>query len=78
MEVDFSDLKRVINSLLKEGRMKNEYQEITVKNTEGETITLKLWWEADMFEWIENFKIILRWLTFPDNLIKETFPKEEE
>lgn len=58
--------------------MKHEYQEITVRNSEGETITLRILWDADIFEWIENFKVILKWLTFGDGLIKDVFPKEEE
>lgn len=58
--------------------MENEYQEITVKNTDGETITLKIKWDADIYEWIENIKVILRWLTFSEKLIEKTFPKEEE
>jgi len=58
--------------------MEEKYNEITVKNMDGDTITLKLRWDADIFEWITNFKLILKWLTFPEGTIKEVFTEEEE
>lgn len=58
--------------------MKVEHYEVTVKNTSGDIIHLKIGWEADIFEWIRNFKVILKWLTFSDKLIADSFIEKEE
>lgn len=58
--------------------MENNYHEITIKNAHGGTMTLRLFWDADIHEWIRNFRIVLKWLTFDDKLVEETFPEEEE
>jgi hypothetical protein len=51
---------------------------ITVVNSDGEELSLSLHWDSDIGEWMEVFKVILKWLTFHDDTIKEAFPKEED
>ena len=57
--------------------MEDEYNEITVKDAYDRMLTLKVSWDADIYEWINNFKVILKWLTFCDGTIKRAFPEEE-
>jgi len=53
----------------------NDYKnhEIIVTDGEGKKITLELHWDADIYEWQETFKVILKWLTFGDELINDIF-----
>jgi hypothetical protein len=51
---------------------------ITVVDSDGQELSLTLHWDADIYEWIEAFKVILKWLTFGDELIKEALSPEEE
>jgi len=55
-----------------------KHQEITIRQPNGKTLTIKLYWDADIFEWIHTFRTILKWLTFSDGLINDKFPEEEE
>jgi len=52
--------------------------EITVRKSDEERLQLTLHWDSDLFDYIEAFKVILYWLTFTPEAIKEVFPEEEE
>jgi hypothetical protein len=51
--------------------------EITVIDSEGDKLTLTICWDADIYEWQDKFKVILKWLTFGDELINDIFCDDE-
>lgn len=51
--------------------------EITVVDSEGNKLTLTICWDADIYEWQDKFKVILKWLTFGDELINDIFCDDE-
>jgi len=52
--------------------MENEPIKITVVD-DGRTIVLDTPWDSDLGDWEDNFKIILKWLTFSEEQINELF-----
>lgn len=57
--------------------MDKKYHTIKVTNTDGEHIEFKMHWEAEMIEWINKFKQILKWLTYTDKLVESVFTVDE-
>jgi len=57
--------------------IESKYYEITIKSPEEEELKLKVHWDSSINDWIDKFKVILKWLTFHDDTIKEVFPEEE-
>jgi hypothetical protein len=51
--------------------------EITVIDSEGDKLTLTICWDADIYEWQDKFKVILKWLTFGDELVNDIFCDDE-
>jgi hypothetical protein len=49
---------------------------ITVVNSDGKKIAFSLPWNADIYEWVDIFRTILKWLTFLEDNIKEVMPDE--
>lgn len=59
--------------------MKNRDRiEVNVKGpSEGQEMSLFLPWDANLDQWRDAFKVVLKQQTFADELIKELFPDEE-
>lgn len=57
--------------------MKNTRIEINVKGDESREISLFLPWDANLEDWRNAFRVILKWQTFHDDSIKEILPDEE-
>lgn len=56
---------------------KSEYYSVKVTNTYGEELNLTVHWDSDIYEWARMLKVVLEWLQFhPDN-IKEVIHDEE-
>ena len=52
---------------------------IVITNIIGKELSVTVSWEADIYEWIDTFKLILRWLTFsPEEIDKLLGQKNEE
>ena len=56
----------------------NKPHKITVVDSDGREMSLTLHWDSDIWEWIEAFRVILKWVTFGDELIKEVLPTEDD
>lgn len=50
---------------------------ITVTNFNGEELSLTISDDADIYEWEKTLRIILKWVTFSDQLIDEILGKDE-
>ena len=46
-----------------------EKNKIKVTNNLGDKLYLELAWDADLETYLDSFKAILKWLTFPDVLV---------
>jgi hypothetical protein len=57
----------------KEAEMMNENKqyEVTIKSPENEELHLKLHWDSSINDWVEKFKVILKWVTFHNTTINE-------
>jgi hypothetical protein len=54
-------------------------ESISIRATNGsESIELSFPQDLDVYEWIEQLKLILLWATFPMDLIKEVLPTEDD
>jgi hypothetical protein len=51
---------------------------IKVINTNGEELDLTISWESDIYEWARLFRVILNWLQFHPENIKEILPENNE
>ena len=51
---------------------------ITVDNGEHGKLELHISEEADIFEWANHIRTILKWLTFNDSVINEILKSEDE
>jgi hypothetical protein len=51
-------------------------QEIIVKDASGKKLTLTLYWDSSIDDWIKAFRSILFWLTFGVDTIDEYIPEE--
>jgi len=49
-------------------------QTITVTDSDGNSFSQTLSWEATIDEWMTAFRVILFWLTFHFDLIKTVIP----
>ena len=52
----------------------NETIEITDQN--GVKMALEVSWEADAWAWARTFRVILKWLDFPEMTIDKVLPKD--
>jgi len=51
---------------------------ITVQRSDSEKVELTTHCDSNIDDWGEIFKVILKWLTFDEKLIKELFKEYEE
>jgi len=59
--------------------MENEpHKIIVIDGYDGNKIELSLHKDANINEWINNFKVILKWITFSDEMINKIFKEDEE
>ena len=45
-----------------------ERNKIEVTNNNGDKMSLEVSWDADLDTYLDSFKAILKWLSFPDEL----------
>ncbi len=53
----------------------NETIEVTDQN--GVKMKLEVSWESDIWVWAKAFRVILRWLEFPEMTVEKILPKEK-
>ena len=56
----------------------NKPHKITVINSDGNEMSLTLHWDADITEWMDAFRVILKWTTFQEDTIREFLPTEDD
>ena len=44
---------------------------ITVTNTDGDPMSIEMYWDANFGDWMHTFRTIMYWLVYPEKLIKE-------
>lgn len=49
----------------------NQYYTVSIKSPEGEELTLKIHCDADINDWTEKLKVVLKWVTFQEGTINE-------
>jgi len=50
---------------------------ISVTSQDERKLVLTFLASASIYEYIDEFKVILKWLTFPDELIEKALPDED-
>ena len=53
----------------------NEVIEVT--NQEGTKMSLEVSWESNIWAWAKMFRVILKWLEFPEMTVEKILPKEK-
>ncbi len=53
----------------------NEFIEVT--DQQGNKMKIEISWESDVWKWVDTFKVILRWLEFPEEVVEKALGKEE-
>jgi len=51
---------------------------IEVINQHGVKMNLEVSWEDDIWAWSKTFRVILKWLEFPEMTINKILPKDSE
>ncbi len=51
---------------------------ITVTNQNGVKMSLEVSWEDDAWAWARTFRVILKWLEFPEMTVDRVLPKDTE
>ena len=54
----------------------NETIEVTDQN--GVKMALEVSWESDIWAWARTFRVILKWLDFPEMTVDKILPKNTE
>ena len=49
---------------------------ITVTNQNGVKMSLEVSWESDIWAWARTFRVILKWLEFPEMTVDKVLPKD--
>ena len=49
---------------------------ITVSNQMGDKMSIEVSWESDIWAWARAFRVILKWLDFPEMTIDKVLPKD--
>ena len=49
---------------------------ITVTDQEGTKISIEVSWETDVWGWAKVFRVILKWLEFPEMTVDRILPKD--
>ena len=49
---------------------------ITVSNQMGDEMSIEVSWQADAWVWARTFRVILKWLEFPEMTIDKVLPKD--
>ena len=57
-------------------KMDKKYITITVKNDDGARLEQKVDWDSSSWDWADVFKVIMLWLTFTPESIKEVIRGE--
>ena len=52
----------------------NETIEVTDQN--GVKMALEVSWESDIWAWARTFRVILKWLEFPEMTVDKVLPKD--
>ena len=47
--------------------------EVTITNSDGDKLSLTIHWDANIYEWQDAFKVILKWLTFHEDQVHDIF-----
>lgn len=51
---------------------------LSITNKHGESLTMLIDDERDIFEYINYLRIMLKWITFPDSVIDSILPRDED
>ena len=49
---------------------------IEVINQRGVKLSLEVSWEDDIWAWARTFRVILKWLDFPEMTVDKVLPKD--
>ena len=49
---------------------------IEVTNQRGVKMSLEVSWESDIWMWARTFRVILKWLDFPEMTVDKVLPKD--
>jgi len=49
---------------------------ITVTNQNGVKMSLEVSWSDDIWAWARTFRVILKWLEFPEMTVDKVLPKD--
>ena len=55
----------------------NKLIKITVERDDSEKLELTTCWDAGLEEWEQTFRVILKWLTFTDESVKDWYGHDE-
>lgn len=56
--------------------MEKDRYHIIIENSDGEKLDLTIHWDAGIEEWLRLFRVILYWISFDGDTIKEYLPDD--
>ncbi len=51
---------------------------ITITDQTGTKMSIEVLWESDIWAWAKVFRVILKWLEFPEMTVDRILPKDIE
>ena len=51
---------------------------ITITSQDGNKMSIEVSWESDVWAWSKVFRVILKWLEFPEMTVDKILPKDTE